>query len=44
MIMGDDVKTGINASIDPGTVIFSKAKVGPGTRVTGTVGKDSWVM
>jgi len=44
VIMGDDVKTGINATIDPGTVIFGKAKVGPGVRVGGAVGKDSWVM
>jgi UDP-N-acetylglucosamine diphosphorylase/glucosamine-1-phosphate N-acetyltransferase len=44
VIMGDDVKTGVNASIDPGTVIFSGTRIGAGTRISGTIGKDSWVL
>ena len=41
VIMGDDVKTGINATLDPGTIIFSGARIGPGANVSGTIGKGS---
>ncbi|MCK5772841.1 MAG: NTP transferase domain-containing protein [Thermoplasmata archaeon] len=43
VIMGDDVQTGINATIDPGTMLFSGTRVGPGAKVSGTVGKGSKV-
>ncbi|MFW3146406.1 MAG: bifunctional sugar-1-phosphate nucleotidylyltransferase/acetyltransferase [Thermoplasmatota archaeon] len=43
VIMGDDVKTGINASIDPGTIIYSGTRIGPGTNASGSIGKDSKV-
>ncbi len=41
VIIGDDVKTGINATMDPGTMIFSGSRIGPGTHASGTIGKDS---
>ncbi len=40
-ILGDRVKTGINASIDVGTVIGEDTSVGPGARVRGTVAPGS---
>ena len=43
VIMGDDVKTGINAVIDPGTIIFSGSMIGPGSRASGTLRKNSRV-
>ncbi len=43
VIMGDDVQTGINATIDPGTMLYGGSRVGPGAKVSGTVGKDSKV-
>jgi bifunctional UDP-N-acetylglucosamine pyrophosphorylase/glucosamine-1-phosphate N-acetyltransferase len=44
VIMGDDVKTGINAMIDPGTIIFENTFVGPGAVVRGNVGPGSRVL
>jgi bifunctional UDP-N-acetylglucosamine pyrophosphorylase/glucosamine-1-phosphate N-acetyltransferase len=41
IIMGDDVKTGINATLDPGTILFSGSRIGPGAHAAGTVGRDS---
>jgi bifunctional UDP-N-acetylglucosamine pyrophosphorylase/glucosamine-1-phosphate N-acetyltransferase len=41
VIMGDDVKTGINSTIDPGTIIFSGSLVGPGARASGTLEKNT---
>ncbi len=43
VIMGSDVKVGINASIDPGTVVGNDVFIGPGTRVRGLV-KDGAVV
>jgi len=43
VIMGDDVKTGINATIDPGTIIFGGSRIGPGARVSGTITSGSRV-
>lgn len=43
-IMGDDVKTGINAMIDPGSVIFENSTIGPGATVRGNVGPGSRVL
>jgi bifunctional UDP-N-acetylglucosamine pyrophosphorylase/glucosamine-1-phosphate N-acetyltransferase len=44
VIIGDDVKTGINATMDPGTIIFSGSRIGPGTHATGTIGKDARIF
>ncbi|MEA3559771.1 MAG: bifunctional sugar-1-phosphate nucleotidylyltransferase/acetyltransferase [Candidatus Thermoplasmatota archaeon] len=41
VMIGDNVKTGINATLDPGTIIYSGAMIGPGARASGTIGKDS---
>lgn len=40
-IIGDDVKTGINASIDVGTLIGEGAAIGPGALVRGSVAPGS---
>jgi len=37
VIMGDDVKTGINASIDPGTIIGEETLIGPGALAHGYI-------
>jgi bifunctional UDP-N-acetylglucosamine pyrophosphorylase/glucosamine-1-phosphate N-acetyltransferase len=44
VIMGDDVKTGINSMIDPGTIIFENSTVGPGAVVRGNVGPGSRIL
>lgn len=41
VIMGDNVKTGINASIDPGTMIGEECFIGPGTVASGTISSNS---
>jgi len=41
VIMGDDVKTGINASIDSGTIIGEDSYVGPGALAGGFISSDS---
>jgi len=41
VIMGDDVKTGINSMIDAGTVIFEGTRIGPGAFVQGCIGPGS---
>ena len=41
VIVGDDVKTGINSTLDVGTIIFSGVRIGPGTHASGTIGKNS---
>ncbi len=38
VIMGDDVKTGINSMIDPGTIIWERCFIGPGTVAEGEIG------
>jgi UDP-N-acetylglucosamine diphosphorylase/glucosamine-1-phosphate N-acetyltransferase len=37
VIMGDDVKTGINASIDPGTIIGEETFIGPSALASGFI-------
>jgi UDP-N-acetylglucosamine diphosphorylase / glucose-1-phosphate thymidylyltransferase / UDP-N-acetylgalactosamine diphosphorylase / glucosamine-1-phosphate N-acetyltransferase / galactosamine-1-phosphate N-acetyltransferase len=37
VIMGDDVKTGINVSIDPGTIIGEETFIGPGALAHGFI-------
>ena len=44
VIMGDDVKTGINAMIEPGTVIWEGTVVGMGARARGNIGPNSKVF
>jgi bifunctional UDP-N-acetylglucosamine pyrophosphorylase/glucosamine-1-phosphate N-acetyltransferase len=41
VIMGDDVKTGINASIDVGTVVGENSFIGPGAVVRGNLAAGS---
>lgn len=41
VIMGDDVKTGINASIDSGTIIGEDSYIGPGALAGGFISSDS---
>ena len=44
VIMGDDVKTGINASIDVGTIIGEGTMIGMGAVVRGTVAPKSRIF
>lgn len=44
VIMGDDVKTGINSMIEPGTIIWERAIVGMGAIAKGEIGPDSRVF
>jgi bifunctional UDP-N-acetylglucosamine pyrophosphorylase/glucosamine-1-phosphate N-acetyltransferase len=41
VIAGDDVKTGINATIDPGTIIGEGTFIGPGAIVSGNIAPRS---
>lgn len=41
VIMGDDVKTGINSMIDAGTVIWESSIIGPGAFASGSIGPRS---
>ncbi len=43
-IMGDEVKTGINSMIDPGTIIWQKSFIGPGTIADGEIGPESKIQ
>jgi bifunctional UDP-N-acetylglucosamine pyrophosphorylase/glucosamine-1-phosphate N-acetyltransferase len=44
VIMGDNVKTGINCTIDVGTVIGENCFIGPGAAVRGYVEPGSWIL
>ncbi len=44
VIMGHNVKTGINSVIDVGTVIGENAFIGPGTKIRGTVKPNSMIL
>lgn len=44
VIMGDDVKTGINSMLDSGTIIWENTVIGPGALARGNVGPDSKVL
>ncbi len=44
VIMGDDVETGINSMILPGTVVFEKAVIGAGAKAFGMLGPGSKVI
>jgi UDP-N-acetylglucosamine diphosphorylase/glucosamine-1-phosphate N-acetyltransferase len=44
VIMGDDVKTGINATIDVGTIIGEGTFIGLGATVRGTVAPNSKIL
>jgi bifunctional UDP-N-acetylglucosamine pyrophosphorylase/glucosamine-1-phosphate N-acetyltransferase len=43
VIMGDDVKTGINAMIEPGAVIWERSIIGVGAIAKGNIAPDSKV-
>ncbi len=43
VVMGDDVKTGINASIEPGTIICEESFIGPGALAKGFIAPHSRV-
>ncbi|MFC1987986.1 bifunctional sugar-1-phosphate nucleotidylyltransferase/acetyltransferase [Chloroflexota bacterium] len=43
-IMGDNVKTGINASINVGSIIGNNAQIGPGALVSGIISPDSQIF
>jgi bifunctional UDP-N-acetylglucosamine pyrophosphorylase/glucosamine-1-phosphate N-acetyltransferase len=43
VIMGDNVKTGINSMIDAGTIIWENSLVGPGAMAKGNIGPGSRV-
>jgi bifunctional UDP-N-acetylglucosamine pyrophosphorylase/glucosamine-1-phosphate N-acetyltransferase len=42
--MGDNVKTGINCTIDVGTVIGENTFIGPGASVRGFIEPGSWLF
>lgn len=44
VIMGDDVKTGINAMIEPGTIVWENSLIGPGAIARGNIGPGSRVF
>ena len=44
VIMGDDVKVGINASIDAGTIIGEGTFIGPGASVRGNIAPRSRIF
>lgn len=44
VIMGDDVHTGINVSIYPGTMMGKGVRIGPGAEAQGRIGSDSVIM
>ena len=44
VIMGDNVKTGINSVINVGTIIGENTYIGPGTFVHGTIGANSKIL
>jgi bifunctional UDP-N-acetylglucosamine pyrophosphorylase/glucosamine-1-phosphate N-acetyltransferase len=41
VIMGDEVKTGVNVSIDVGTIIGEETAIGPGASVRGNIAPRS---
>ncbi len=44
VIMGDGVKVGINATIDPGTIIGEDSFIGPGALASGTIAPGSKIL
>jgi len=44
VIMGDDVKIGVNASIDPGTIVGEESFIGPGASVRGNIAPRSRIF
>jgi len=44
VIMGDEVKTGINSMIDPGTVIWGNSFIGPGAVAKGEIDQGSKIQ
>jgi len=44
VIMGDDVKTGINSVIDVGTIIYENSLIGPGALARGRIAPGSMIF
>jgi len=44
VIMGDDVKTGINSMVEPGTIIWERSQIGMGAVARGSIGPDSRIF
>ena len=44
VIMGDNVATGINSSINSGTIVGNNVKIGPNTLVSGTYESKSIII
>ncbi len=44
VIMGDDVKVGINASIDAGTIVGEESFLGPGAHARGNIAPRSRIF
>ena len=44
VVMGDDVKTGINSMIEPGTIIWERSIIGMGAIAKGEIGPDSRIF
>jgi UDP-N-acetylglucosamine diphosphorylase/glucosamine-1-phosphate N-acetyltransferase len=44
VVMGDGVHTGINATINPGTLIGDNAMIGPGAMVSGTIAPSASIL
>ncbi len=44
VIMGDDVKTGINSMINPGTIIWERCFIGPGALAQSEIGPESKIQ
>jgi UDP-N-acetylglucosamine diphosphorylase/glucosamine-1-phosphate N-acetyltransferase len=44
VIMGDDVKTGINSMIEPGTIIWERSTIGMGALAKGCIGSETRIF
>ncbi|MBS3816949.1 MAG: NTP transferase domain-containing protein [Candidatus Thermoplasmatota archaeon] len=44
VIMGDEVKTGVNSMMNPGTIIWSRCFIGPGALAEAEVGTESKIQ
>ncbi len=44
VIMGDNVKTGINATLNVGTIIGEDSFIGPGAKASGTIAAHSFIL
>jgi UDP-3-O-[3-hydroxymyristoyl] glucosamine N-acyltransferase len=44
VIMGDDVQTGINSMIEPGTIIWERSTIGMGALAKGCIGSETRIF